>query len=68
MDSTLVLCTLSIHTRENFHICVLVVWDIEFNKIDSFQAFRIARFPLDSIMYDSMGFACNQARQPPYVY
>ena len=39
----------------------------KFNKLNSFQDFRIAMFPLDSIMYEGMGLAFNQEHQPLYV-
>ena len=50
-----------------FTYLYIVVSDLEFNRINNFQDFRIARFPLNSIMYDSMGLACSQTHQPPYV-
>ena len=37
------------------------------NILNSFQDFRIATFPLDSIMYEGKGLELNQAHQPLYV-
>ena len=55
-----------IHMIKFAYLCI-VICELEFNIINCFQAFRVVRFPLDSIMYDSMWLTCNQTHQPPYV-